>query len=59
MQRNANAGLQELGTKANAGAGRCDEWNMGGDEDGEAHGRNRIVCTTTVIVRDQDRRDGR
>ncbi|CAD6583794.1 MAG: hypothetical protein ASARMPRED_001505 [Alectoria sarmentosa] len=58
LQRNANAGLQELGTKANAGAGRCDEWNMGGDEDGEAHGRNRIVCTTTVIVRDQDRGDG-
>lgn len=55
MQRNANAGLQDLGTEADARAGGCDERNMGGDEGGEVHSQNRIVLTTTVTVRDQDR----
>ena len=54
LQRDTNAGLQELGTITGAGQGRCDESNEGG----EAHSRNRIVLTTTVTVRDQDRIDG-
>ena len=54
LQRNANAGLQNLETKADAGGGRCDEWEMGGDTDGEAHSQNRIMLTTTATVGDQD-----
>ncbi|KAL9074008.1 MAG: hypothetical protein Q9161_002630 [Pseudevernia consocians] len=52
LQRKANAGLQELGMRADAGAGRDDEFNMGGYEGGEEHSRNRIMLTTTVTVVD-------
>jgi len=59
LQRNAKAGLQRLGNEADAGAGRCSEWDMGEGEGGDAHSRSRIVMTTTLTVREEDRGNGR